>query len=71
MHNEERRPDGPPSLHNELKEPLNPGPTIQGQPSEPQQFDLSDPNHRNQLVNLLIQQKNTGTITKIEVNITD
>ncbi len=68
---EERRPDGPTSLYPKVKEPVNPWATMQAQPSEPQQFDLSDPDHCNKLVNLLIQQKNTDTITKIEVNITD
>ena len=40
-------------------------------PEEPQEFDLSDPEQRKGLVDLLVQNHNSGSIKKIEVNLSE
>ena len=60
---------GPPSLQPEKVETPKPRLPVQTQPSEPQQFNLSDLDHRNRLVTLLTHQKDKTTISIIEVTI--
>ena len=40
-------------------------------PREPQEFDLSDPEQRKGLVDLLVQNHNSRCIEKIEVNLSE
>ncbi|MDA7618220.1 hypothetical protein N8703_02855 [Verrucomicrobia bacterium] len=58
--------------------PMEPGGDAEGDPvlvvspsKEPQKFDLSDPEQRKGLVELLVQNHNTGSIKKIEIHLNE